>query len=377
MSFRQISSYFSMLNDKVRNLSESGEEISRLAAQEGLLYLGAAPLNTLTDFDRFAEWLQRGNHAGMTFLERNQQFRQHPEALLPGAQSALVFALNYYQGDRSTYHYDTEQPRAAQYARLRDYHKVLKDRCGRIAAAIHLGPAGDTDGCSYRVLVDSAPILERAVAGQTGRGFIGKNTCFISPDHGSFLLLAEVLSVRPAEKSPAPIDPTVRTKNGGCGTCQRCQVHCPTGALDKAWTLDARKCLSYWTIEHRGCIPDEYWPWLGTYWFGCDICQLVCPWNRHARISTETGLRRIYGELDLAAVATMDQAFYEATFGGSPMTRAKREGLRRNATIAMAVTDHPGLAEVLDLLDGDPDAMLRETAARARQWHETRQKLPT
>jgi len=368
-----------MLNDNVRNLSPSFSEISQLAADEGLLYLGAAPLNTLTDFARFAEWLQQGHQAGMTFLERNQMFREHPEALLPGAQSALVFALNYYQGDRSTFLENPGRPRVAQYARLRDYHKILKERCNRIAAALHHGAAGDTHGCSYRVLVDSAPILERAIAGQTGRGFIGKNTCFISPEHGSFLLLAEVLSVRPTDDPPPPINPNVRTKQGGCGSCQRCQVHCPTGALNTAWTLDARKCLSYWTIEHRGCVPEEYWPWFETYWFGCDICQIVCPWNRQAKVSTEYGLRRTFGEgdINLAQVALMDQSYYETTFGGSPMTRAKRSGLRRNATIAMTVTNHPALLEVLDALDHDPDEMLRETAARARQWLQTRQKVPT
>ena len=372
-----------MLNENVTNLALIDGQIQSLAAAEGLVYLGAAPLNTLADYARFAEWLVEGKHAGMAFLERNQQFREHPEALLPGAKAALVFGLNYNLGDRSVFHYETPAPRIAQYARMRDYHKVLKQRCTRIAKVIHdeveqLNHTSDHKSVAFRVLVDSAPILERAVASQTGKGFIGKNTCFISPTLGSFVLLAEILTtIEPGAPKPKVIDSKIRTKEGGCGSCQRCQVHCPTGALDSAWNLDARKCLSYWTIEHRGVIPEDFWPWLGTYWFGCDICQLVCPWNRKAEVTTEVELRRLTSDLDLADVAMMSQEFYETTFGGSPMTRAKREGLRRNAMIAMAVTGHKQLKAALDLADADDTLMLRETATRVRQWLQARQNLPS
>lgn len=302
----------------------------------------------------------------MDFLTRNQDLRADPSKLLPGAKSALVFGFNYYQGDRATYYRSTPEPRVAQYARLRDYHRFLKDCCTKIGAACH------TQASNFRVLVDSAPVLERAIARKSGSGFIGKNTCFISPTHGSFVLLAEILSTeiepQPHASSPDPIDPNQRSARGGCGTCQRCQVHCPTGALDSAWQLDANRCLSYWTIEHRGTVPFEYWPHFKLYWFGCDICQLVCPWNRHATVAHRTDLARITEKLNLAEVATMDQPSYERMFGGSPMTRAKIAGLRRNALIAMAVTGHVELPQVLRLTAQDPDPVLVATTAQVQEW---------
>src|SRR5690606_6307703 len=146
-------------------------------------------------------------------------------------------------------------------------------------------------GARTRVMVDTAPVLERALAAKTARGFIGKNTCYIHPLLGSFLMLGVVLTDIPLPSDErVPVDPARHLPSGGCGACRECQVHCPTGALDADYRIDAKKCLAYWTIEHRGVIPERFWPWIGTYYFGCDICQITCPYNmkdRHAKLAAD------------------------------------------------------------------------------------------
>jgi len=217
-----------------------------------------------------------------------------------------------------------------------------------------------------RVVVDSAPILERALAARTRRGFIGKNTCFIHPEKGSFFLLAEILLTLPLPADqPARVDVQHRGPDGGCGSCKRCQVHCPTGALNEAYQLDAKRCLSYWTIEHRGPVPEEFWPYLADYLFGCDICQLVCPYNRGAVVTSRTDLVRLGDLPSLLAIVTMDQASYVRWFGGTPMTRAKREGLQRNALIAMVVTNDGRLEEALASVTTESHPVLIETKRQA------------
>lgn len=320
------------------------DEIAAFVERRGLAFFGVASLGPEGDFSRFSAWLDEGRHAGMGYLKEHQALRADPRGLLAGAKTAIVVGLNYYQGDVHAPRGDIV-PRIAQYARLRDYHKVLWRRGEAIVQDLHA--RFDPQGVS-RVVVDSAPMLERAMAARGGHGFIGKNTCFIEPQRGSFFLLAELLtSVDLPVEAVEPVDPKARGERGGCGTCKRCQVHCPTKALDQDYRIDANKCLAYWTIEHRGEIPERFWPWLKLYVFGCDICQLVCPYNRRAEPLTDQELMRIPATPDLFTVATMDAPTYERMFGGTPMTRAKREGLIRNALIAMTVTNDPRLIEAV------------------------------
>src|SRR5690606_35177168 len=157
-----------------------------------------------------------------------------------------------------------------------------------------------------RALVDTAPILERAMAAKSGVGFIGKNTCYIHHELGSFMHLAELMLTIPVQLDAAQnIDHQQRSRTGGGGSCQRCQTHCPTGALDHAYRLNASLCLAYWTIEHRGPVPTEFWPWFRHYWFGCDICQNVCPYNRGSRPPLPPENIRLSELPDLYTVATM------------------------------------------------------------------------
>lgn len=345
------------MNDKIM------DEVRGAVEAGGLVFLGVARLQPdAVATGRLAAWLSEGRHAGMTYLEAHASLRADPGKLLAGARSVVVVGLPYYQGDRLR----QPGPRIAQYARLRDYHKVLWQRGEQALTRLHerLGP-----GSVGRVITDSAPLLERAVAARTGSGFIGKNTCFIRPKEGSFLLLGELLTSLDLPLTNGPeVDPTRRTETGGCGGCKRCQVHCPTGALSRDFSLDARLCLSYWTIEHRGTIPERFWPWLKVYVFGCDICQLVCPYNRQAVLAPIADLARVEARPDLFEMATMTQETYERRFGGTPLTRAKRTGLMRNALIALTVTGDSRLDAALPLAAALGDVVVRDTIDQISRW---------
>ena len=340
--------------------------VANLADKHGLLFFGVSSLDVDQDFAWYEQWLEDGRHAGMDYLARNLAVRARPELLLEGARTAWVFGLPYYLGD-TWRRGETQSPaRFAMYSRLKDYHKVLRKGLDTLFREIlQTGYPQDAEKPVYRVTVDSAPLLERALAANTSAAFIGKNTCVIHPKKGSFFLLGEVLtSWDPGVSSPSP--PVTRhrerTAEGGCGTCKRCQVHCPTGALDRDYQIDARKCLSWWTIENRGTIPKEFWPWIGRYMYGCDICQLVCPWNRGIpKSDTAQSLLMLENNIDLFVIATMGQGVYETIFGGTPATRAKREGLIRNALIAMHVKKDKRLNHALEKVADDPSSMLQET----------------
>ena len=311
--------------------------IKEAVERVGLIYLGCVSLTEEPHYRHFRRWLARGYQAEMRYLENNQQLRADPRKFADGYHSALIVALPYGAGDRK----QTTRPRVAQYARLkRDYHRLLRDKLQIIASQDFSWSTS-----SYRITVDSAPLLERALASRSGRGFIGKNTCFISPQHGSYLLLAEILTSNPlpVDEQPPPAPNKRDSRQGGCGTCRRCQVHCPTGALNNDYTLDANKCLAYLTIENRGTIPKQYWQHLDNYFYGCDICQIVCPYNRGKTAKTETMTMPT-----LAEIATLSEQTYQRYFAGTAMTRAKRQGLIRNALIAMHVSNDPQLSSCLE-----------------------------
>jgi epoxyqueuosine reductase len=334
---------------------------------QGLSVLGAASLDCRNDFDRFSQWISEKKHAGLSFLEENGHFRRDPSLLLPGAKAALIVGLPYRQEDHWPMS-DSEKSRVAQYARFKDYHSLLRKVCQTTLKEVLAEGFVDSE---WRVCVDSAPLLERALAAKTGEGFIGKNTCFIHPQKGSFLLLAEILTTHEMEVEEA----SKTTETNGCDTCTLCQVSCPTDALSKDYEIDSRKCLSYWTIENRGTIPEEFWPWLSKYYFGCDICQVVCPYNEAAdnQLPEWVGTRKFP---DLFQVATMDQEKYEAFFGGTPMTRAKRSGLMRNALIALTVTGHQRLEEAMGIVEKESEPMLSATLDQVRKWRSFGQQNP-
>lgn len=279
---------------------------------------------------RYAEvlqaWLGRGDHAGMAWLERRLERRLDPSTLLVGARSALVVALHYHPPRAPAGEPGGDLwPRVARYARGRDYHDVMEGRLKGLESRL----ATVCPEVGTRRYVDTGPLLERELAARAGLGAIGKHTNLLHPQHGSWFLLGELLLTVELPGEIPVADP--------CGSCSRCLTACPTGALPEPFRLDARRCISYWTIEHRGVVPREVRPMLGDWVFGCDLCQDACPWNEGppGAADPELELPEARGRLDLQALLDLSLDGYQEAFRGSPMKRARREGLRRNAATAM------------------------------------------
>lgn len=282
----------------------------------------ASPPTTLDFYDR---WLSADFHADMEYLARGRNLKADLTNLLPGVRSVLAFALNYNQQNGAV----AGQPRIARYALGRDYHKVMRGKLRRVVASI----VAEHPGSGTRICVDSAPLLERELAHRAGLGWFGKNTCLIDSKLGSWFVLGFILST--VEFQPdGPSD-------GGCGTCRRCIDACPTGAIVKLqdrWTVDARHCISYLTIEKRGDFDAEQEQMVGEWTFGCDVCQEVCPFNaprpsqpRRAATTQESDFvaRRTFPSL--ADLVKIQQETWSNATEGSPVRRAGMEGIRRNA----------------------------------------------
>ena len=315
-------------------------------SERGIELLGIVPPTIGEGRSQYLEWLSRREPGLLDYMAKNAELRSDPCLLFPDTRTVIVFGLPYYQGDTLKSH-----GAIAQYARFSDYHRLMRT-LGTLVME-HLNFKSD----SFRVFVDSAPILERALARQVAGGFIGKNTCFIHEKKGSFFLLGEIFCREQLPLSPAGEDLD-------CGKCTACQTVCPTGALNKDYQLDAKLCIAYWTIEHRGAIPKNFWPHLKHYYFGCDLCQLACPFNQK-EIPRLTLQQRVFP--DLFEIATMDQTTYERAFGGTPLTRAKRSGLRRNALIAMHELADSRLEEAMSRCEVDDESPVRETLDQLRE----------
>ena len=281
----------------------------------------------------FEGWLDAGYAGTMAYLERGRDKRVDPERVLPGVRSVVACALGYFQG------WGARGPSGvARYAWGDDYHAVMEPKLRALADAIvELAP-----GTVARAYVDTGPVLERDLAARAGLGWIGKNTMLLHPELGSFFFIGTVLATADLEPD-APLPDR-------CGSCTRCLDACPTGAFVEPYVLDARRCVAYLTIEHRGPIPTELRPGVGAWTFGCDVCQDVCPWNRRAPVTGEAafGSRQ---HPPLAELLALGEAAYLVDFRGSPLKRARRDGLARNAAVALgslgAAGDVPALAEAL------------------------------
>lgn len=268
---------------------------------------------------RMDAWLAKGYQAGMTYLTNHREIRRDPQGLVEGAKSIISVALNYYPARKR----DPEQPHIAYYAYGRDYHEVVKEKLRQLWQYIagHF-PEGKVE--EARVFTDSAPLLERYWAWKAGLGWIGKHTQLILSGKGSFFFLGEIVTTWKADAYDKPMP-------SRCGSCDRCLQACPTRALEKAYTLNANHCLSYLTIENRGEIPPREARLLGNRLYGCDTCQLVCPWNRFATPTQEADFQPSEALLHLQKedlkMFTKDD--YNRIFAKSAVKRAKYEGLIR------------------------------------------------
>jgi epoxyqueuosine reductase len=326
----------------------------------GFLLTGVALPTRPLHFSQYEEWLDNARHGTMAYLAnaRARQHRADPHLILPEVRSILCLALPYgpaipAQGTSGNI------GQIASYAWGPDYHTIIPPRLTQLVTFTenHLQRP-----ITWRGYTDTGPILERDFAMQAGLGWIGKNTCLISPRSGSFFLLAEIMW-------DVELEPDLPLTRDFCGTCQRCITACPTGCILPNRTLDARRCISYLTIENKGAIPSEIRPLLGNWIFGCDICQQVCPWNqRFARGDGDPAfaLQSEFDLPDLLEALKLSPQSFNQKFRSRPILRTKRRGYLRNVAVALGNFHEPAaIAALAETLHYEPEPLVRAHAAWA------------
>lgn len=332
---------------EVMDASSLTRELKDRAREEGFDAVGVAAAEVLDrDGAALAAWLGHDRHATMAWMARNPDRRADPLKLLPGCKSVVALAMNYWPGERAA---ATPPRRAgvALYGRGRDYHRVLGAKLKSVAAWLQ-----EASGRPARTFVDTGPILEKAWAERAGLGWIGKNANLLTRSMGSWVLLGDILTAAELTPDPGP-------HADFCGTCTACLEACPTHAIVDPGVVDANLCISYWTIEHRGPVPEARREGNADWIFGCDVCQTVCPWNatfaQEAR-SDPFRFRQDLRGLDPREILALDETAFRAKYTGTALMRAKWEGMRRNACIVLGNRRDPGAVPALAraLLDDDP-----------------------
>ena len=320
----------------------SSEAIKQRAREMGFDLCGIAPAEAYPELRFFKQWIARGYAGTMGYLPRSAERRSDVRNVMPSARTVVVTGTLYNAGQPySTERDDPARGEVARYAWSRDYHHVIGERLETLLAWMRERHADPFDA---RVYVDTGPVQERVYAQYAGLGWIGKNTCIINPELGSWLLLGAIICSLPLEPDAPGVD--------RCGTCTLCLEACPTGAFAAPYELDATKCLSYLTIEYRGSIPEEHRERIGNHIFGCDICQEVCPWNA-APVQTIDPSWSSRADLNVQNLIDLWRRTDEelaAFIGDTAMTRAGVRGLRRNLAVALG---NSGNASALEALSGD------------------------
>jgi epoxyqueuosine reductase len=316
--------------------------------------------------ERFHRWLAEKNHGEMGWLERNAEKRVDPQKVLLGAKSIIILATSYATSQECSVSGGAKSPLApfqaslgtrhaeiARYARYADYHDVLAGRLKDLTEFVNQLGGAHTRSLWY---VDTGPVLERDLAQRAGLGFVGKHTNVISRRLGNWIFLAEILTT-------LEFDPDPSEKNH-CGNCTRCITACPTNAITAPFQLDARKCISYLTIELKGSIPIELRPAIGNRIFGCDDCLAACPWNRFAREGRlmQSHARADLRQADLIELLQIDNAGFKSKFTGTPMLRTKRRGVLRNVCVALGNVGDASALPVLEKAAHDPEPLIAEHA---------------
>ncbi len=306
--------------------------------------------------EKFQRWLAEQQHGEMAWLERNAHKRVDPQRVLANARTVITLAVSYH---RETATIPLPPPHTgviARYARFADYHDVIAAQLKALAAFVD--QLGNPEARSLWY-VDTGPLLERDLAQRAGLGFVGKHTNLISRTLGNWIFLSEIITT----VELAPDEP----EHNHCGKCSRCIAACPTNAITAPFNLDARRCISYLTIELKGSIPVELRPLMGNRIYGCDDCLAICPWNRFAR---EASMMRSHTAEALEAPAlvdllTLDDAAFKARFAGTPILRTKRRGLLRNVCVALGNVGDESALPALTRALSDPELLIREHAAWA------------
>jgi epoxyqueuosine reductase len=331
------------------------DDIARWARELGFQHAGIADTELSTEEEHLQRWLAAGRHGTMDYMARHGRMRARPAELVPGTIRVITVRMNYWPDAAAAADETLGDPRrayVARYALGRDYHKVLRTRLQRLAGRI----AGVVGEFGYRVFTDSAPVLEVALAAKAGLGWRGKHTLLLTRDMGSYFFLGELYTNLPLPPTPAT--------SGHCGTCTACNDACPTGAIVAPYELDARRCISYLTIELAGPIPEELRPLIGKRVDGCDDCQLACPWNRFAATASEADFRAVRNGLDAAALVDLfawTQVQFLERMAGSAIRRIGYERWSRN--LAVGLGNAPPSAATIAALERraqDPSPLVRE-----------------
>jgi len=342
--------------------------IIELAREAGFQRCGISDIDLSEEEPQLAQWLSQGMYGTMHWMARHGMLRARPQELVPGTLRVISVGMDYGHNDTpkawATLH-DADRAYVARYALGRDYHKLMRKRLQQLAQRLmaEIGPFG------YRVFVDSAPVLERPLARNAGLGWQGKHTCVIDRNGGSWFFLGEIFV-------DLPLPVSTRATNH-CGTCTRCITVCPTQAIIAPYKLDARRCISYLTIEHEGSIAPEFRPLIGNRIYGCDDCQLVCPWNKFAQRTDEADFRA-RNNLDKATLPELfawdEDAFLRRT-EGSPIRRSGHERWLRNIAVALgnAAPSIQALQALHTRVD-HPSALVREHVQWALDQHKSAAK---
>jgi len=344
-------------------MKEAVRQRARESGFDDCRFTSALPPDHAAEFEI---WLAENRHGEMGYLQRNAHKRVNPQEVLPGAKSVITLAVSYHVEEfrmtndewpkdtvSSIRHSSSVIPAIARYARFKDYHDILADRIKQLTEFVNTFAGEGGRSLWY---VDTGPVLERDLAQRAGLGFVGKHTNLISRQLGNWIFICEIITT-------AEFEPDAPEKNR-CGTCTRCIAACPTAAITAPFQLDARRCISYLTIELKGAIPVEFRRAIGNRIYGCDDCLAACPWNKFAR---EGKLMKDHARADLAVpdllgLLALDNAGFKTRFAGTPILRTKRRGLLRNICVALGNVGDKTALPALQSAAEDPEPLIAEHA---------------
>jgi epoxyqueuosine reductase len=342
--------------------AELAHALKEQARQHGFTLAGITSPDSPPHFETYQGWIQAGRHGEMAYLEddRALERRADPRRILPECRSILVVGMPYHPPPASPSNQATPHGRVAAYAMGDDYHLVIPPRLKQLLAFLEEQVGHPIPN---RIYTDTGPVLERDLAQRAGLGWIGKNTCLISPTKGSYFLLGEILL-------GIELPPDQPFTSDHCGTCTRCIEACPTNCILPDRTLDARRCISYLTIENKGDIPEDLRPLMGLWVFGCDICQMVCPWNQRFgqhQADAAFGPRADLPFPSISENLALTPQEFNQKFKDSPLKRAKRRGYQRSLAIAAANSADKLLLPVLDAARAHDEPLVARHAAWASE----------
>ena len=350
-----------------KDLSLLAEQIKLWSSELGFSSIGITDIDLSQDQRYLEKWIEKDYHGEMKYMEKHGKKRSQPAELVEGTKRIISLSMNYLPENYNGLELLKEDKKAfvSGYARGRDYHKIMRSRLKKLVSKIKVHSSHEN-----RVFVDSAPVLEKALAQKAGLGWIGKNTLLLNKNAGSYFFLGEIYT-----DLELPIDEPEIVNH--CGSCTSCMDVCPTKAFEGPNQLDARKCISYLTIEYKGSIKEELRPMMGNRIFGCDDCQIFCPWNKFLKITDEADFkpRHNLDDIDLSNLFMWSEEEFLKKTQGSPIRRAGYESWLRN--IAIALGNAESSVEVLRVLHSkkdDPSEIVKEHVNWAIDQHKNKEK---